>query len=250
MNPDYSEIMFYVKSTDCGMDSCLAPYVLLSDLQESADKGADDCGWGRDFINSQGFCWIVLRSELSINRLPSWRENFTVRTWSEGCKKLFWDREYEVLDSNGDLIAKSTSVWILANMNDHSPVYPSKLEGVSSFEPQRNIMVLGHSCPKIKIPDVLYFDSNPVVSKYADYSELDHNKHVNNTRYLAWIYDALYKTGKDVSKVNNININYISEVKSGEKVDIYVKDEDDGVLVCGYRSENSGVFSSRLIFCV
>lgn len=250
MIPNFSEVEFYVKSTDCSMDFCLAPYVLLSDLQESADKGANDCGWGRDYINSQGFCWIVLRCELDIIRLPSWREKFTVRTWSEGCKKLFWDREYEVFDSNGEVIAKGTSVWILANMNDHSPVFPSKLVGASNFTPQRNLMALGHSCPKLKVPDINFFEKPVVLSKYGDYTELDHNHHVNNTRYVAWIYDALYKDGRSLTNVKNININYISEVKSGEKVDIYIQDEDDGILVCGYKNENVGVFASKLKFCV
>lgn len=248
MNPEYSDVEFYVKSTDCGIDSCLAPYVLLSDLQESADKGANDCGWGRDFINSQGFCWIILRCELEIIRLPAWREKFTVRTWSEGCKKLFWDREYEVIDSKGNIIAKATSVWILANMKDHTPVFPSHLEGVSSFTPQRNKLVLGHSCPKLRSNKIEDFSSTPIVSKYADYSELDHNFHVNNTRYVAWIYDALFKLNYDLSKIRNVNINYISEVKSGEKVDIYVKEDGNDLTICGYRNNDSIVFASKIGF--
>ncbi len=56
---DHSVVNFYVKSTDCGTDSCLAPYVLLSDLQETADEGAADTGWGRDDIGEYDCCWIV-----------------------------------------------------------------------------------------------------------------------------------------------------------------------------------------------
>ena len=59
---DYSELEFYTKSTDCGTDSRLAPYVLLSDLQETADKGAADTGWGRDEIAEYNCSEMIQKS--------------------------------------------------------------------------------------------------------------------------------------------------------------------------------------------
>ena len=108
-------------------------------------------------------------------------------------------------------------------------------------------MALGEPCPKLKIP-VRTDEEKPVITKYADYTELDHNHHVNNTRYLAWIYDALYKSGYDIHGVCDININYISEVKSGQKVDIYITKSDEGLYVYGLRDENSGVFVCEIRF--
>jgi len=244
---DYSELDFYTKSTDCGTDSCLAPYVLLSDLQETADKGAADTGWGREAIGDYNCCWIILRCLVSIKRLPSWKEEFTIRTWSCGAKKLFFDREYEVYDSNHECIVSATSVWILADKDTHRPVFPSALDKLPQRLSQSDKMALGQSCPKLKIPKKGE-DVKPVITKYADYSELDHNNHVNNTRYLAWVYDALFKGGYGLHKVNEININYISEVKSGQKVDIYVDKSEEGLYVYGYRDDESGVFVCEIRF--
>jgi len=244
---DYSEIQFYTKSTDCGTDSCLAPYVLLENLQETADNGAADTGWGRDEIGEYGCCWIVLRCRLHINRLPSWREKYTVRTWSCGSRKIFFDREYEVYDEDHNLLAGATSVWILAEKDTHKPVSPSKLESLPQDVVQSDKLALGQTCPKLKLPR-LSEELKPLITKYADYTELDHNHHVNNTRYLAWVYDALFKGGYDVHKVCDININYISEVKCGQKVDIYSIESEEGLLVFGYRDDSSGVFVCEIRF--
>ncbi|MBR1797193.1 MAG: hypothetical protein IJ757_04170 [Clostridiales bacterium] len=249
MMPDYSELEFYVKSTDCATDSHLAPYVLLSDLQETADKGAADTGWGREAIGEYDCCWIVLRCQMSLRRLPSWKESFKIRTWSCGARKLFFDREYEIFDETGELIGSSTSVWILAEKETHRPVFPSKLPTLPQDFAQSDRLALGESCPKLKLP-IRPEDKAPVIIKYADYTELDHNHHVNNTRYLAWIYDALYKGGYDVHGITDININYMSEVKSEERVELYIIDTENGVLVSGYREDDTGVFTSEIRFGV
>ena len=248
--PDFTEFEFYTKSTECGTDCCLSPYVLMSDLQEAADEGAAAAGWGRDAIGGYNCCWIILRCRLNIIRLPSWRERFTVRTWSTGTKKLFWNREYEIFDNERNSIGKGTSVWILADKNSHRPVFPSKLTGLPQDVCQPGGLVLGQECPKLRIPPTDERKDAPLIIKYADYSELDHNHHVNNTRYIAWIYDALYKGGYDLSKINDININYLSEVRQGQKISVFAQETDEGVLVYGYREDSSGVFVSEIKFCI
>lgn len=246
---DHSDVEFYTKSTDCGTDSRLAPYVLLSALQETADKGAADTGWGRDDIGRYNCCWIVLRYKIEILRLPSWRENYKVRTWTCGNRKLFFDREFEVFDQEDDVIGRASSVWILADKDTHSPVFPSKLSDLPQAMKQSDRLVFGDSCPKLKAPSDPSGNA-PVITKYADYSELDHNHHVNNTRYLAWIYDALFKAGYDIHRINEININYLSEVKSTQKVDIFIKENEGSVLIYGIRDDNTYVFISEIKFCV
>lgn len=244
---DYSELSFFTKSTDCATNSALAPHVLMADLQETADKGAADNGWGREAIGEYDCCWIILRCLIRFTRLPKWKEEFTIRTWSNGANKLFFDREYEIYGEDGEQIGGASSVWILADNSTHRPVFPSRLETLPQNMLQSEKLSLGEQCPKLKIPALTEGDK-PLITKYADYTELDHNNHVNNTRYLAWVFDALYKGGFKVHDVCDININYISEVKSGQKVDIYCRDNNDSLLVYGYREDDTGVFVCEIRF--
>ena len=84
----------------------------------------------------------------------------------------------------------------------------------------------------------------PVISKYADYTELDRNHHVNNTRYAAWFCDAIHKFGLKPELIKEFTINYISEVKDSEKVDLYVSMSEDNkkVYVYGMKNDNEKVF--------
>ncbi len=247
--PKYSEMPLYVKSTECSHDSALSMAVLLGDLQEASDKGAQDCGFDRTVINSLNACWIILRMRVHIDRLPLWRENFVIQTWSVGREKFYYDREYKILDSDNNVIGYGSSLWILADYGNHRPLNPSKIEGLPSEFSQNDELVFNERCKRSSNIKKTEFDGiNPVIVKYADYSELDHNHHVNNTRYMAWAYDALYKAGYDVSGIKDFSLSYISEVLPGEKVELYIKasETDSKILVSAYKNEDINVFDAEI----
>lgn len=247
MSSLYSEVKFYVKGTDCGANSKLAPSVLFGDMQECADTGAQDLGFDRYVLKDFNACWILLRMRVHVIDMPKWRDSFSVRTWSTGCDKFFFDREFEALDSEGNVVAQGSSIWIMADIVNHRPIIPAKVEGFAEkIVVQNSRLVFDEKCPKLKAPSVEELQDGPVVTKYADYSELDWNNHVNNTRYIAWICDALYKAGINPGEIKDIVINYISEVKEGEKIDLYVDAKGEKIKVYGYRDLNNNIFAAEI----
>ena len=143
----------------------------------------------------------------------------------------------------------ATSTWILADWNTHRPVIASKRPELPPCVAESDKKVFGTNCPKIEFPDksdVAGAADKPVIIKYADYTELDRNRHVNNSRYTAWAYDALFKSGYDVSAVKEISINYNSEVKQGEKVELYIADSGEKLAVYGYKDVDTKVFAAEL----
>ena len=85
-----------------------------------------------------------------------------------------------------------------------------------------------------------------MIIKYADYTELDRNRHVNNSRYTAWAFDALFKYGYDVTLVEDLVINYNSEVKAGEKVELFISNDGEKISVFGYKNIDTKVFAAEL----
>lgn len=251
--PSYSDKDFYVRVTESSITDKILPSVLLGDFQESAEEAVLSFGVDTDNLNDKGYCWIVLRMSVEIERLPSWKENFTLRTWSCGTESLFWRRDYKVIDKSDNVICRSTSEWIVADINTHRPVRPSTvIEEFKDFPDYANLSIsqnderaLDYSSPKLSFPkDMSVFDKS-IMTKYADYSELDHNHHVNNTRYIAWAYDALFKTGVNVDDIKKFDIVYQSEVKSGEKVDLYYVCDEEYHYVYGYKNETEKVYIFR-----
>lgn len=245
MASDFSEVSFYVKGTECSTNSRLSTAVFMGDLQEAADTGAADTGFDRFLIEKFNACWIILRMKVKIMDMPKWRDTFKVRTWSTGCDRFFFDREFEVFDKDNNVVAIASSIWIMADIESHRPIIPSKIEGITDFSGQGDRLVFGEKAPKQKIPMFSYV--TPTVTKYGDYSELDWNGHVNNTRYIAWTCDALKKYGVDPGNISEITINYISEVKEGEKVDIFMMENDGEYTVYGYKEGANGVFVAQII---
>lgn len=245
----YTELEVYCKATECGIGDKLYASVLIGDLQEAAEQSSNTLGYGTDFLKENNICWIILRMHIEFDRLPLWHETFKIRTWATGLEKLYYGREFEVYDSEGIRIGKATSVWILADWNTHRPVIANKRPELPPPLVQSPDLVFGKPCPKIDFPDksvIAEASDKPVIKKYADYTELDRNRHVNNSRYTAWAYDALFKSGYDVSAIKEISIMYNSEVKQGEKVELYIADNGEKLAVYGYKDENTKVFAAEL----
>ena len=247
--PPYTELEVYCKATECGIGDKLYASVLIGDLQEAAEQSSNTLGYGTDFLKENNICWIILRMHIEIDRLPEWHETFKIRTWATGLEKIYYGREFEVYDSGGTRIGKATSTWILADWNTHRPVIAGKRPELPPAFIQSEEKVFGINCPKIDFPDkkdIAGSSEKPVIIKYADYTELDRNRHVNNSRYTAWAYDALFKSGYDVSSVKEISINYNSEVRQGEKVELYIAGSGSKLAVYGYKDADTKVFGAEL----
>ena len=247
--PEYTEHDFYVECHECSRDDYIFPSILAGDFQEVAEDGVLACGVDTPTLKANDFCWIILRMSVEMDKFPVWKENFKIRTWGCGVDKLFWRRDYAVFDDEGNEIGRSCSDWIVADNNTHAPVRPSKVAEVFDnqdlLNAQNDRLALPYASPKLRFPNDMSVLGEPVLSKYADYSELDHNDHVNNTRYIAWAYDVLFKLGVDLYSIRKFDINYHAEVKSGEKVDIYHMNEDGNEVIYGYKGDGTKVFIFR-----
>ena len=245
----YTEMEVCCKATECGIGDKLYCSSLIGDLQEAAERSSNTIGYGTDFLKENQICWIILKMRLHFTELPSWHETFRIRTWANVIEKIYYGRDFEIYNSDNRLIGQAASTWILADWNTHRPVIAQKRPELPPQAIQDPKLVFGELCPRIIFPsrnDIAGDTEKPVIIKYADYNELDRNRHVNNSRYTAWAYDALFKIGYDVSLIEDLVINYNSEVKAGEKVELFVSDNGDKVSVFGYKNIDTKVFAVEL----
>ena len=239
---------FCAKCTECGLDNKMFLNVIMGDMQEAAEKGSAGYGFGTRFLAENNICWIILKVKAHFDRYPVWGDKFTVKTWGSGLSKITFYREFEYYDAEGNMFGMISTDWILADWNSHRPVIPSKKECLPEVVIPDTRRVFPEGCVKIEVPDISEMDKkSSVVCKYADFSELDRNRHVNNTRYIAWACDALHKAGGDVFAIKDLDVNYISEVKEGDKVDLYVIADIANTVytVIGYREDGKAVFAVK-----
>ena len=91
--------------------------------------------------------------------------------------------------------------------------------------------------PTVHFPALL---SGTTLTHQVRYSDLDHNRHVNNAKYVEWIFDLIDQELLEKSTPSSFYIEYKQEVKSGDEVILYkesAKNEQNTYFVEGMLSE-------------
>lgn len=221
---------FVIRGTDTDCEDRLHLFALLSYMQESAYFNAGTGGLGTGELDSLGLCWMLIRLSVRLRELPRWGGIVTVKTWSRGCRRLTWVRDYEFFDQDGVLFGAASSEWLIADARSHRPQKPDILPTAS-----RHAVSAEAALPDdVRRPSRLEIhpDDSPVLVQYADFSDIDRNRHVNNTRYAAWCMNAVHAfAGERVSGLQSkdLDIHFISEVRRGDKLHCFCGfSADDG----------------------
>ena len=240
-----------VLGTDTDYKDQLHMHSLFSMLQEAASIHASDIGWGAETLDGMNVCWLLLRMSVRMIRRPSWKENVTVETWSRGSDRLYFHRDFRILSDKGEVLGAASSIWILANTDSHRPVRPDQvpLPQGGAFNPNG---ILRQEPPKIasfysKLSEEERSHEKTIL-KFADFSEIDRNLHVNNTRYVAWCVDAAHAVSFDDGDIIGIDICYYSEIRFSEKVLLYTRDLGDIFQVDGVPTDSGKPAFSAILY--
>ena len=162
-----------------------------------------------------GYTTVITRMKIRLLHHPVWGEKLSISTWAKDIiKDKVCLKDYSILDAQGHSIAQATSSWLLVNMktgkaeNPANSPYPIPLiQGKNALPEMMDILD-----PQI--------DPKIVGTETAKYSDLDMNNHVNHCRYVDWVMDSLDAIELKTRRIRSIQINYISQIPLGGKVNI------------------------------
>ena len=229
-----SPYVFEIRNTDTDYRDELHDASLFSMMQESAYRNAEYLGFGASSLDPNGLCWILLGISVRLDSRPSWGDSLTVDTWNRGAHRVLFQRDF--LFTRNDETTRfgaATSDWLIARADTHRPQRPDILGDYQ--RPADSRQALAFKCPKLP---ALAAELEPTLLKHADFSDIDRNRHVNNTRYIAWAIDALH-AGDSVEtrrSVRGLDINYLSEIRFSTRILIY-RSQVDLTRVAGIPSE-------------
>ncbi len=162
---------------------------------------------------AQDLYWVHSRMKIRFYSFPRVKDRLTIHTWPKTIQqKLFYIRDFEILDGAGERIVAATSAWLVINAVTRRLVMPSSLnmelpslpDRVGLAEPLEKLNLTGLEEERLRVR--------------AGYSAVDMLGHVNNSRYVEWICDAvpfeLFSTGR----LDWLQINYDHEVRPQEEV--------------------------------
>ncbi|MCF0147818.1 MAG: acyl-[acyl-carrier-protein] thioesterase [Clostridium sp.] len=219
---------------------------IINILSDIGTKQSESLGAGMKDLMENNMTWVFYNYHVKIFREPMYGEILKVKTEPVGFKKYYALRNYEIKDSNGNIIVNANAVFLLINLEKRRmmriPESQYQLYGVESD------MKGEFKLPRIKqIQEYKYKDSFKV-----RYTDIDSNQHVNNTKYIDWAMETLPEDIVDNYSLDEIKVTFEKECKHGETVNVYtdIKEQEDGSLISMHRIETLDKKElTRLIGC-
>lgn len=202
----------------CDIDDRLHTWAAVRLCQEVTEYHGNATGIGFKTLLQQNRAWVIVRALYNVYRLPDAFEKVEFSTWSRGNNGLIACRDYRVTNSEtGEVLLTGTSQWPLIDMTTRKAL---RLHDVIAHYENHNILATEHeSIGKIKLP---VMTDDDIVLKYpANFSMIDHTRHVNNSEYIRLIFNCLHTLGFETRKPFCLEINYQLESRLGEELSIY-----------------------------
>jgi medium-chain acyl-[acyl-carrier-protein] hydrolase len=167
-------------------------------------------------LRTKGYTWVMLKYNVTIERLPVWNEAVTVKTWRYPYKNLYELREFDILDKDGNLLIKALSSWVMMNLESRKPVRldrfipPDLMEGKFPVE-----------------DDFSRLDALPEYDRELPFrvrmQDIDFNNHVNNSVYIGWAVEAVPEAIHRDYRLTQVEITYLNEISYGHMIRSRIK---------------------------
>lgn len=230
------EHKFEIGFRDVGKGNKLTNRGLLGFLDDIAGMHSNLVGYGANDIDKTGLTWVLLNWKVRIFKRPSYGESVLVKTWARNSVKFYTYRDFEVYDESNELIAIATTKWVLMNAKT---MHLTKItdELIEKYEPEMQYVFKGE--PEVNKLDTPSTSSN-MISYTVKRKDIDINKHVHNTYYLDFAYEALPEEVYEKDNLNNIEILYKKEIKLGETIKcFYAQDKNSHYIIIKSEDEQT-----------
>lgn len=237
-----------IPSFDVDMSATLKPAAFLNYAQEAANIHADYLGVGYDAMHITRKAWVLSKIHVIFHKLPKWRDHINVQSWHKGANGYQYFRDFVVFDKEGtEKLISATTSWLVIDVDTRRLTKYAEL--AEDEERCINEDVITTQPPKVLMPK----DIEPqfVMSHAVCYSDLDMNSHVNNVKYTEWAMNAIELEVTNNRRLKELVVNFNSEIKEGDTVDIYrhsVSQGEELEYIIEGRVNGKGSFTAKLLF--
>ena len=243
MEPIYSEEF---KISDLYIDCFgrLLPSKILYMMQEVAGNHFAQMAMDYDSLSQRGLFWAITRNKVQITRLPMRGETIRLETWPMPTTRVAYPRSIVAYDEDGNEVFRSITLWVLMDANNRSMVLPAK-SGIDVTGTLRG----NELASPLGLPVKALANRR---KRYVNFTDLDRNAHMNNTRYLDWVYDLL---GADFHKdhtLREFTLCYLNEAREGQQLELSWDFPEAGCLMMDAHrhteDKSDRIFAAKLLF--
>ncbi|GMO23155.1 MAG: hypothetical protein Ta2B_02260 [Termitinemataceae bacterium] len=230
---DIYEKEYCITVGDVDKSQGVKPSYLFEVFQEITTIDGDRQNIGIGQLQQFGMAWVLSRLSVVVDKRPMFGQTVKASTWPRGPEKLFMLRDYLIKDKSEEVVVRARSRWLLLDTEKRRPLRPSALPIPVPLNDGCDALICDYVPAKRE-------GLQKVMERTAVYSDLDFNGHVNNSRYIQWVQDAVDpKLIEDADKMR-IDINYVSEIRIGETLNMFCApftcEAENANKICGCNS--------------
>ena len=204
-------------------------------MQEVAWEHVEKHQVGWDYLNQQNQFWALIRLHVKIFRMPKWKETVKLRTWGKLSEGVSHFRDHEMLDKEGNIIIAATSTWVILDFTTGRPQKATNLPSHLYVNEYKNAII--ENAPKIKN---ISFPKEKREYKPVLYSDIDINQHVNNSKYLQFVIDALPFDYVQKHTLKEFYLNFTRQAKPGEIYTVLYEEIEKNNFIFNIYLQNGG----------
>ena len=206
-------------------NKCLSNKSILDLFQIVAGNHAKQLNIDYIALNKRNLMWVVVRNRYEIVRQPKINEVVKVVTWPHKAKRIDYDREYLILDENGNVCIKGDSKWCILDQNSKRITMVNDILTTGEFVQNHNF-----DTPLVQIPNKDFSNIKAEYHFTITKDQIDQNNHLNNAQY-AYMIDECLKSYPHI--LTRFEINFVKETKLNDTLDFKIIEEDHKIYVEG-----------------
>lgn len=228
------EIQFY----ECDVTGKLTLPMLLNIVIKTSESQSEALGRGSDFVNSLGLGWVITQHEMTITRLPKTEELVSVTTEATSYNKYFCYRNFWIHDESGQECVAISSTFVLMDLTTRKMI-SVPLDIIEAYDCEKITKILRGT----KISSL---EEDSDAREYrVRFSDIDGNKHVNNSRYLDWMVDSLAYKFLTSHEPTFVNIRFDKELAYGNSVTSHWQEASGEQLISKHRIKLDGTLCAE-----
>ena len=212
------------------------PSLILLSLQVSGSQSAQLGVSDKEILEKYNLVWIITEYDIDVIRLPRFAEELTIETEALSYNRLFCYRRFTIYDESGQAIIQMLASFALMD-RDSRKVHSVDPEMVAPYQSEFSKKI-------IRGPKYTDLDNPTSKDYHVRFYDLDMNGHVNNSKYLDWIFEVMGADFLMNHIPQKINLKYVKEVRPGGMISSSY--ELDGLQSC-HQVTSQGVVNAQAL---
>ena len=212
------------------------PSLILLSLQVSGSQSAQLGVSDKEILEKYNLVWIITEYDIDVIRLPRFAEEITIETEALSYNRLFCYRRFTIYDESGQAIIQMLATFALMD-RDSRKVHSVDPEMVAPYQSEFSKKI-------IRGPKYTDLDNPTSKDYHVRFYDLDMNGHVNNSKYLDWIFEVMGADFLMDHIPQKINLKYVKEVRPGGMITSSY--ELDGLQSC-HQVTSQGVVNAQAL---